>query len=242
MRRQLAAVVAFFALLVIASGAVLTTLRNTATLWQYVHPRAGIGLGVLSFVLGIWCLLDKHPVLRGLGLLMAMAAGIEAMSRAVLIHACFAPVLFTAVACIAVFKPGRPEPAGAGKPSLRHMVIGIPPLVFLQIALGAAVRHKIASVMLHMGGALLVAGLILVVCVLVLQRYPNHRRLRLLATSLISIVLIQVSLGIAVFIMRSLDMDTSPVLVVAAAAHVSVGALTLAAGALLAIEYQRSVI
>ena len=240
MRRQLAAVVAFFALLVIASGAVLTTLRHTATLWQYVHPRAGIGLGVLSFVLGIWCLLDKHPVLRGLGLLAALAAGIEAMSRAVIIHACFAPVLFTAVACIAVFKPARTE-AGAGKPSLRYMVIGIPPLVFLQIALGAAVRHKIASVMLHMGGALLVAGLILVVCVLVLQRYPNHRRLRLLATSLISIVLIQVSLGIAVFIMRSLDMDTSPVLVVAAAAHVSVGALTLAVGTLLAIEYQRSV-
>ena len=90
-----------------------------------------------------------------------------------------------------------------------------------------------------MGGATLVAGLTLIGCILILQRNPDHPSLKPRATALICVVLLQVSLGIAVFIMRLLDMDNSIALAVAAAAHVTTGALTLAAGTILTKEYRR---
>ena len=241
MRRYFAAFVAACALLVIVSGAVLTTLRHNAVQSAFVHTRIGIAFGILSFAVGIWALLDRHPVLRSLGLLTAVATGLEAMPRAVLVHACFAPVLFTAIACIAWFDPDDRKHAGAATPSLRWLVLALPPLVLLQIALGAAHRHEEASVMLHMGNALLVAGLILVVSVMLLRAFPAYQPLRSPAVTLIALVLLQVSLGIAVFLLRLLEMDSSLALIVGAAAHVTGGALILATCTALSLRYVRSV-
>ena len=171
------------------------------------------------------------------------------MPRAVLVHACFAPVLFTAIACIAWFDPDDRKHAGAATPSLRWLVLALPPLVLLQIALGAAHRHEEASVMLHMGNALLVAGLILVVSVMLLRAFPAYQPLRSPAVTLIALVLLQVSLGIAVprplpargSRLRLLEMDSSLALIVGAAAHVTGGALILATCTALSLRYVRSV-
>src|SRR4051794_19905914 len=98
MRRNFAAFLAICALAVIASGTVVTTLRQSAVVSGHLHIRAGIAFGLLSLLLGAWCLLDKHPAMRWLGLLTAVATGLEALPRPVLLHACFAPVLFTGIA------------------------------------------------------------------------------------------------------------------------------------------------
>ncbi|MES1257647.1 MAG: hypothetical protein ABUS51_04420 [Acidobacteriota bacterium] len=235
----MAAFLSFALLAIIASGAALTTLRHIAARPEYIHVRAGIAVGALCFVLGVWCLLDRNPVLRWLGILVALTTGVEAMSRAVLIHACFAPVLFAAVAAVAGFRPVRPLSAPAGRFPLRPLVLCLPPLVFLQIALGAAARHKVFGVMPHLGAALPLAGLILIVCLSVLRHYSNDRPLRSRARALLVMLLIQVPLGMVVLILRSLPPNN--LLAVAAAAHVATGSLTFAASALLALQYQRSV-
>ncbi len=238
MRRQFAGLVAILTLMVIASGSVVTTLRSSSPMFQLVHARAGVLLGVLTLILGIGCLFDRQPLIRSLGVLIALATGLEAMPREAFVHACFAPVLFTAVTVVFMT---RPVSGIAGPTSLRWLVTAMPPLVFVQIALGAAHRHRLVSVMLHMAGAMVVAGVILVVCVLLLQRFPQHPTFRKSATTLIWIVVVQVSLGITVFILRLSDMDTHPALVVSTAAHVSGGALMLATSTVLALQYQRSV-
>jgi hypothetical protein len=111
-----------------------------------------------------------------------------------------------------------------------------PALVLLQIILGAAYRHKAIGVMPHMAGAMLVAGLLLVVCTMVLQRFPQSAPLRNTAGALLAIVLLQVSLGIAVFVMRLLDVETTPAFLPLAVTHVTVASLVLAATTALAIR------
>jgi heme A synthase len=113
--------------------------------------------------------------------------------------------------------------------------------VFLQIALGAAARYEVFGVAPHIIVAMPLAGMILLASVSLLRRYPDYRPLRSLAMASIAIVLVQVPLGIAVFALRFLPASSSPAFAVAAATHVSLGALLLAASALLALQYRRSV-
>jgi len=114
-----------------------------------------------------------------------------------------------------------------------------PFLVIVQISLGAAYRHKVLGVMPHMAGAMLVVLPLLVVSVLLLQNFPAHPTLRPVAIAAMSVVLLQASLGIAAFVMRLMDFDTSKGFLFLAATHVCVGALTLAASVVLALEVRR---
>jgi len=102
----------------------------------------------------------------------------------------------------------------------------VPPLVLVQIAFGAAYRHKVWGVMPHIAGAMIVAFLILVLCMMLMQQRPSLRKPAIAA---MSVVLVQVTLGILSFILRMLDMDTGIWFTVSTVAHVTVGAATLAA-------------
>ena len=234
LQRRLAWLVAFYALAVMAAGAVQ---------WP-LHADFGFGLVAATVVLGVWCLRGKQPLLRGAGGVALAASALECVPGAAMIHACFAPVLFAAVALIAIL--GNAEPAdvgheaGSASTGLGWVSAAMPPLVFLQITLGAAYRHKLMGVMTHMGGALLVSGTILVTCVLILQRCPDRLQLRRAATAAIGIVLLQVSLGIAVFILRLLDSDNSTAFAAVAAIHICGAASLLTASAWLSVRYPRS--
>jgi cytochrome c oxidase assembly protein subunit 15 len=160
-----------------------------------------------------------------------------------IVHACLSPVFFAACVSIGLGgaggQPGG-QPAGGLATSgsgFRLLVKSAPALVLLQIILGAAYRHKAIGVMPHMAGAMLVAGLLLAICSIVLQRFPQPPPLRTAAGALLGIVLLQVSLGIAVFVMRLLDAETTPAFLPAVVAHVTVGSLTLAATTALAIRF-----
>lgn len=155
---------------------------------------------------------------------------------AIIIHACLSPAFLAA--CVAMGVRGsatRPLRSGFGL-----LVQWAPALVLLQIVLGAAYRHKALGVMPHMAGAILVAGLLLVVCTLILQRFPAPSQLRTAAGHLLGAVLLQVSLGIAVFVMRVLDMESNVAFLPAVVAHITVGSLTLAAATLVAMSYRRA--
>ena len=125
-------------------------------------------------------------------------------------------------------------------PLLQTMALATPLVVIVQIALGAAYRHKVFGVMPHMAGAMVATLLLLVLAVQLLQHFPTHPTLRPVAIAAMSVLLLQVTLGISAFVMRLLDFDTMPAFVWIAAAHVCLGALTLASSLVLCIEVRRT--
>jgi heme A synthase len=202
-------------LLVIASGAAVTSHQPEDVA---IHAKAGIALSVL--LLG----LVRFGWAGWIG--MAVAA-LEFVPASPIFHACLAPVLLAIVILIRTEPPPATEPPGvkSGK-ALGWLAMLTPPLVLMQIAFGAAYRHKLWGVMPHLAGAMTVACLVLVLCTILMQRRPALHRPAAIA---ISIVLVQISLGITSYILRVLDLDMGLWFRVFSAAHVTVGAATLAA-------------
>jgi hypothetical protein len=119
--------------------------------------------------------------------------------------------------------------------------VATPPVVLLQIVLGAAYRHDMTSVMPHIAVAMGVAFLALIVCSVVLQNFPEPKSMRLAAGALIAIVLTQVCLGIGAFVMLLLGAASTAAFVLVTVAHVMVGASTLAASVVMAMQVWRHV-
>jgi heme A synthase len=65
--------------------------------------------------------------------------------------------------------------------------------------------------------------------------------LRRAAIALMSVVLTQVTLGVAAFTLQLLDMENTPAGIASTVLHVLTGSLTLAASLVLAIQVQRHV-
>jgi cytochrome c oxidase assembly protein subunit 15 len=254
--------VAFCALVLIGSGAFLTSSQNpaaskaiatrTASVEVFYHLIAAAVVGILTLGLVVWLLfVAKNVWLRGLSwfalALFALDAwsGLWNLPSGVIVHACLAPVFFaTLVAICLLLSAGWREQAEAvddrGLASLRLLALVAPPLVLVQIALGAAYRHKVMSVMWHMAGAMIVSLVTLIACTLILQRYPAHRLLRPAAIAVLSIVLLQVTLGVTAFVIALLDTGSVLSLVLSTVSHVLVGSMTLASTLLLGMQLQRS--
>jgi heme A synthase len=214
------------ALLTVISGAIVTSTTH--------------GAGVHTVISGLFAALTLALTLRmrtplawaWLALVMA-----EAIPGLNLLHAILAQLIFG----ITVFISHTSRPCPPEAESIRRFALAIPPLVLLQTALGAAYRHKATGVLPHMGGAMIVVLLTLLVCVIILQRLQKPGPLRTAAISLMSVVLVQISLGIAAFLMRLLDADETPVFAWIAVAHVTTGALTLGASVILAMQFRPDV-
>ena len=130
---------------------------------------------------------------------------------------------------------------GSARPLLRPLAVAIPPVVFLQITLGAAFRHDVTSVMPHMAVAMGVALLALIGSSQILQNFARPPAMRQAAIALISIVLTQVCLGIGAFLMLLLSSAGTSYFVLVSVTHVAVGASTLATSVVMAMQVWRSV-
>ncbi len=246
-----AVLMAISSLILIAIGAYITsqaTGRQPAShgiLDAVIHKDVAIAVGVLALGLAVWQLPQQ------VFLLVRIAVGVFALEGWVgwlgvaLLHASLAPVAFALFVAIAIVTSSgwneAPEVVeDRAAPTLRLFAIATPPLILLQIVLGAAYRHKLTGLLPHLGGAMIVSIAILVLAMLILQRHPEHRKLCAAATWLISILLAQVALGVTALIMPLLNV--SPTVVIAGTAlHVAVGSLTLAANLALTMQVLRSV-
>jgi predicted permease len=131
-----------------------------------------------------------------------------------------------------------------GSPSLHALAAAVPLCVLAQLALGAAARHKALGVLPHVVGAVIVTGMILWIIVRILIRHPEHQPLRQSALSLLAVAMSQVFLGIAAYMSRIATLDAPQpmaVMVGFTVAHVAVGALTMAASVVMAVEVFRYV-
>jgi len=256
---------AILALVVIVSGAYITSTEVAARLSQPdvfpalnqgLHRALAIGLTLLTLAFAIWTAITAAPKwIRWLSwsgvatLALAAALGLRTppLSPAAAVrHALLAHLFLAIIAVIVVGTSAAwsrpPELAdGPRKPLLKPAAIATPPFVLLQIALGALYRHDIASVLPHMAIAMGVTFLAIIVSSVVLQNYPRPAALRRAAVALISIVLAQVCLGIAAFLLLLLNYAGTPYFIPVTVAHVTVGAAALAASVVMGIEVSRGI-
>jgi heme a synthase len=164
-------------------------------------------------------------------------------------HACLAQLFFTCTVAIAVFtSPGWMRGADTlterdGLP-MRWLAVLAPVIVFGQLALGAAYRHKAIDLVWHVLGAALVSAVILFVAVLTLLEYQRQPAIRRAAIALLAVTFCQVFLGVAAYMSRVSTLDAPQpmfIMVLFTVLHVATGALTLAASAVFAIQVRRNV-
>jgi heme A synthase len=256
---------AILAFVVIVFGASITSIvvaarqsqsPASAEDYEVVHAILAIALVVLTLGLGMWiCLVATPAWLRALvsaafaALILDAVLGLQApplpgalgIFHALLAHSFLAVMVAMAVVTSASWNREAELSGDWNGPSVRPFALATPPVVFLQIALGAAYRHDVTGIMPHMGGAMVVALMALVISTLILQNAPGPKPLRRAAAILISIVLAQVCLGIAVFLMLAMNAAGTLAFVLATTGHVSIGSATLAASVVMALEVWRTI-
>lgn len=219
----------------------------TAATHQAVHLVFGGAL--LALVIGAAA--GSRSVLAWTGAGALMAAVVSGWRGAPLspgmgvTHALLAQLIFAITVIMAITTSEhwrRPaELADVPTPMIRPLAFATPPVVFMQIALGALYRHEVIEVVLHVVVAAAVALLALILCSVILQNYTRPASLKRAAGMLIGLVLTQVALGIASLVMLLLNFSATEYFIAATVAHVLVGAAVLAASIVTAMEVWRSV-
>lgn len=223
-----------FALAPMISGTFVVSMRGTASLVEWAHIVAGFAL--IYLIVGLLIRSAMHPELRLPGFVALIAALLEAIPGVPRLHAAMSPILFTTLAWAAVALP-RAERDASPKP-LR--IFALPALVFLAIFYGVGYRHKTSGVALHIAAAMLVAGVLLIFCMYLNQKYPDETALRGVANLTIAAVIFQVAMGASVLVIRMLEIEGGLALGLTRTAHFTGAAALLAAATMLAIQYRRS--
>jgi cytochrome c oxidase assembly protein subunit 15 len=156
-------------------------------------------------------------------------------------HACTAQLFFSLTCAMALFTSpswlrGAETVEDQGWPSLRSLAIAAPVLVLLQIALGAAFRHKALGLMPHVIGAILIGAAVMMIAVFVLTQFPKHESLRKAATAVLVVTGVQIMMGIAAYMARLNESTNHNWMIASTVIHVALGGLTLATTVLQMLE------
>jgi len=226
--------------------------------FEHGHRLVASTVGMLTIGMLIWLwTADRRTWMRNLGLVALAAVIVQGILGGLTVlmllpppvsisHACLAQLFFSTTVAIAVFtsrswQKGPQVVSDYGWPSLRSLAIVTPAAALVQIALGAAFRHKVLGIVPHLAGAILVTLIILITGVFVLNQFPDHQTLRPAAAAMLGFTTLQVFLGLAAYWVRA-DNTVDPVMIVATTvAHVAGGGLTLASTVVLAIQIRRNV-
>lgn len=222
-----------FTLAAMISGPFVVSMGGHAAVVEWAHMI--VGIAVIYLIIG---LLIRSAVYRELrmpasaALLLALLEAVPGMPR---LHAAISPVLFATLAWAAIARPQKQ----AAAPARRRRIFGLPALVLLAIVYGVGYRHATSGVALHIAAAMLAAGVMLCVCMVVNQNHPNEATLRGVANMTVAAVLFQIAAGATALVIRMLDINGGLALGLARTAHITGAGLLLAASTLLAIQYRR---
>lgn len=222
-----------FALAAMISGTFVVSLGAPASLIEWAHIVTGIA--TIYLIIG---LLMRSAACRELrwpafiALLLALAEAVPGLPR---LHAALSPVLFAVLVCAAMARPM----SALAAPARPKRIFVLPVLVLVAIVYGVDYRHAASGVALHIAAAMLAAGVLLCVCMVINQNHPGDAELRGVAGMTMAAVLFQIAAGATALVIRMLDINGGLALGLARTAHITGAGLVLAAATVLAIEYRR---
>lgn len=230
-------------------------------LFEHGHRMVAESIGLLTIILAIWTQrVERRSWMKFLGwaaLGTVIAQGIlggltvyfqlpPAISTA---HATLGQTFFSILVALTVFTSrdwmeGRHEPV-ADRLSPRLVTrSGIAvACVWLQLILGAAFRHSGLKLIPHLIGACVVTAVLLWTAVPALRRYRDLPAVRKPALAVLSLLGLQLCLGLASYLTRVVWSEGAPepqlAMVIATVSHVAIGALVLASTVVLCIQANR---
>ncbi|HKO96254.1 MAG TPA: COX15/CtaA family protein [Pyrinomonadaceae bacterium] len=224
--------------------------------WEHGHRMVATTVGFLTIVLVVLLhAKEKRLWVRRLGL--AALAGVIAQGllggltvklmlplAVSTAHATLAQLFFCTTVSLAVFTSkswteSRSTIEDQGNVPLRYLCIAAVVAIFLQLILGATLRHSATwdkplptpLLLTHIAGAISVALLVGSASLTVLRRHGNERFLARPAQIALALLVVQLVLGISAYWVRTLspnDPQPLPMMVGITVAHVACGALVFA--------------
>ena len=235
--------------------------------WEHGHRMVATTVGMLTIVLMIYILRkEKRSWVRKLGvfaLLAVIAQGLLggltvklmlplAVSTA---HATLAQLFFCTTVSLAVFTSrswmeAKPIQEEAGSLPLRSLCTAALVTIFLQLIIGAVLRHSATwdqhlptgLVLTHICGALVVTYTLGRATITTLRRYENEKFLRQPAIVALALLGLQLLLGSAAYVTRLWSPhDPQPLnpMVAITVAHVACGALVFVSTIVLTLRTYR---
>jgi cytochrome c oxidase assembly protein subunit 15 len=224
--------------------------------WEHGHRMVATTVGILTIGLLIF-LLVKEPRewVKRLGWLavggviaQGLLGGLTVKLMLPLIvsaaHATLAQLFFCTTVSLAVFTSHswiaeRETLEEQGSPAVRHLCVAAAATIFLQLIIGATLRHSATwdkplptdLLLTHIGGAIAVTILLGSAAIIILRRHANQSFLARPAKIALSLLVVQLFLGLAAFIARTASPnDPQPLnpMVGITVAHVACGALVFA--------------
>lgn len=231
--------------------------------YEHGHRLVATVVGLLTTILAVW-LSRSEPRrwIRRLGWLALAAVvaqgilgGVTVLLRlppAVSIaHACLAQTFFCITVSLAlVTSPGwrssaaRRQPT-PGSPGLHRLCTVTAAVTYVQLVLGAGLRHSDMSVAPHLLSAIAVSYCVLWTAVRVFRCYGSVDALVRPAALLISLLVVQLFLGLGAYWVRVAkisEVQPTTVSVTITTAHVGVGVLLLATSVVLTLRCYRHVL
>ena len=229
--------------------------------YEHSHRVIAVILGLLIIPLSIllWWK-DERPVVRWLGvaavggvILQGILGGLTVLKLLhywfPVMHACLAQVMFVTLVSIAVvtsrwWVSERPQYEDKASPAIHTVVILNAAAIFLQIALGAAFRHKYSPVTPHVIWAM---GVMLVASWTATQlrkRFSNSPEISRIRAILHGIVGVQLLLGLGALWTRIRSVDDPqpmPGVVITTVVHTVFGAVLFAVSILVVLFCYRLV-
>ena len=224
--------------------------------WEHGHRMVATTVGILTIVLlfYIW-FKEKRSWVKKLGIFALCAVVAQGLLGGLTVklmlplavssaHATLAQLFFCTTVSLAVFTSrswieARPLTEEKGILPLRYLCTGALVTIFLQLILGATLRHSATwdqhlptpLLLAHIGGALAVVAALGSATLTVLRQQKGQGFLTRPATVALALLVVQLFLGVAAYItrLRSPD-DPQPLnpMVGITVAHVACGALVFA--------------
>jgi cytochrome c oxidase assembly protein subunit 15 len=227
--------------------------------YEHGHRMIAGTVGVLTTVLAVWLgWKDPRRWLKGLGIAAWVAVVVQAILGGLTVlyllpipiliaHAALAQIFFCLILSLALFtspaweRAGQTdEPIPAGFPNLAATATAA---LFLQLLLGAALRHNALGVMPHVMGAVVASSLVILVCYQAVTGFPERDTLRKAAHWVGALLTLQLLLGVLSYLSRLTTHATAlsqTTVVAVTTAHVATGALLLGANLILTLlAYRR---
>jgi cytochrome c oxidase assembly protein subunit 15 len=232
--------------------------------WEHGHRMVATTVGLLTIVLMVYVLAkEKRSWVRKLGVLALVGVIAQGLLGGLTVklmlplavssaHATLAQLFFCTTVSLAVFTSrswiqATPISQEKGSLPLRYLCTAALVTIFLQLILGATLRHSATwdkqlpteLILAHVGGAFAVTLILGSAGVTVLRRYKGTSFLTRPATIALSFLVVQLFLGLAAYLTRAASPnDPQPLnpMVGITVAHVACGALVFASTIVLTLR------